>query len=422
MSKMGIKGIEILLNYLTKSKIIKSISEVRYFNDDPKFYYYFAKLLLTKEHTDGFIDKALCSSGVSFVSRESALLKCLGEAFERCSQELYREENIKFTKANAWPQEKFPLTLFSPILKKDSILGYIEGFNISRKNRVILPAGLVYLNYEKKESEVNFNYPVVSTGAAGGFRYESAVLRGIYEVVERDAFMCGYLNSISFPMVDLEVLKDKGLSTVLESIKRYNLELFTFEATNDLSIPCFVSILIDRTGLGPAVSVGAKASLNCLEAIKGSIGETFILRNMIRAAMLSDNSKKRKIGSKLLSELNKRGLYWCPVSGIGRLNFLLNQKPQKKKFREFHRTEKETLDYVVKILKNRGFDVYCADISSDLLKKVNYTVCKILIPGLQPLYLCESQKKFVDKKRLKQVADYFGVKDHKMNQIPHPFL
>ncbi len=414
---------EKMLDSLLDLGILESIGEAKYFNDDPRFYYYFAKLALSQKHTDGYLDKELGASGVSLSNREIALLKCLGETIERYSLSSYKEKKVKHIKADNWLHRKFPLSAFSPVIRENGLVSYIEGINLMKKNTTVIPAKLVYLNYKSSRKEIDYRYPLVSTGAAGGFNFESSVLRGIYEVIERDAFVCAYLNSIRLPMIDINEQKDKDLLSVLKSIKRYNLELSIFDATNDLGIPSFISILVDRTGLGPAVSVGAKAGFNCINAIKGSIDESFMVRSIMRAAKLSSlNGEKVKNEGKFMKELHERGFYWWPVEAIDKLDFLFSQKPSKKRMTKFQGSEKEELEHVVKILSQKGYEIFCADISARQLKKINYVTYKILIPNLQPLYLFEKQKKFVNRKRLKQVADFFRAENVKINQIPHPFL
>jgi len=417
-----INEIKILYDLLSKARVVGSIAPVNSFSDDPRFFEFSAKLNLTKENTDGIKD-TIDATGVDFFEPEVALLKCLGESIERFSLYSYRKRNIKYINVSKWPQEVFPMSSFSPFLKEDLKVGYIKGINITDNKNIIIPAKLVYLGYKAKKNEVDYQYPLISTGAAGGFDFESTILRGIYEIIERDTFINTYLLSITVPMVDLKKIESEELSKIIISIERYNLELYVFHLTNDLAIPSFCSLLIDKTGIGLSVSVGAKAGLNIIDAIIGSISETLMIRTSMRTNALFPNENSEKEQKDVfLHEILKRGSYWWSTEKLKNLNFLLEQSPQRMNVKDFNGSKKEELNQVIKILKDRNFKIYFADITADIFKESNYRVIKVLIPGLQPIYLYENQKKFINKKRLKQVSDFFGIKNQKINKIPHPFL
>ncbi len=106
----------------------------------------------------------------------------------------------------------------------------------------------------------------ISTGAAAGGCLASALVRGIYEVIERDAFMISYLNKLENDKVDLEKIPDARITTLLSILNRYRIEGHIMDITSDLGVPTFVTILVDRTGIGPAIHCGLKTSfliMNC---------------------------------------------------------------------------------------------------------------------------------------------------------------
>lgn len=136
-------------------------------------------------------------------------------------------------------------------------------------------------------------YLPISTGAAGGGSLTAALTRGIFEIVERDSFVIAYLNKIRFPKVSLDSVKDEYVQFLLEMLKRYRLAIHVIDITNDLKIPCFLSIIVNKTGIGPAVSTGLKCHLDPIEAITGSIEEAFNVRTWTRQNY-EDNPKKEK--------------------------------------------------------------------------------------------------------------------------------
>lgn len=419
----NIEQINRIIIELGKKQFFKSLYRVTNFYDEPKFFHHRAILNFSEKKSDGLPPKLdIGASGVSFISLRQSLLKCLGESMERYCLYNYKEKRICYSSFNDLktgtldpfyyiPQESIRLEKF----------GWVLGYTLNREIRTFIPAQLVYSNYRYISKEKILSTPI-STGAAGGFDKESAILRGIYEVVERDAFMTMYLNKISVPQINTDTIRNKVIRSVIESCQRYRLELYLFDITNDVKIPTCMTILIDRSGVGPAITVGAKANFNLDTAILGSLGEALMVRGSIRKEYFNKKFDTYYIKPYSINTITKRGLYWSSLDMIPKLNFLLAEKP-KKSFRKtyINLSLSEQLVLVQQKLQEKELNIYYIDVTNDILKKINYHVYKVIIPKLQPLYLDERYKQ-LHTDRLKEVSDYFRNKKYSINPIPHPFL
>ena len=395
---------------------IEEIIAVPQFNDDPKFSMYSSLITLGKGYSDGTLSP-IYGNGISFSDPELALIKCLGESIERVCLSTYKKEKINYLTVKNWPSQIFPLSPFNPDSSSGRV-GYVNGISLTNNKKSKIPADLVYLNYQKSKNEINFHFPKVSTGAAGGFERERTILNAIYEIIERDSFMNIYLGMIPAKMIDPSSVKSPEVKRILSQCARYNLEFYLFDISTDLEIPSFLSVVIDRTGVGPAVSMGAKAGLNVNNAIEGSMLEAFLVRNMLRNFSVR---KEKDSMDPFVELILERGMNWYSAASINNLGFLLDQKPQKMKYKRLTLNTKKELGKVVKTLGRKGYDIYATDISVRKLSKIGYKVFKVLIPGLMPLYLYEDEKKFINNKRLRAVCEWFGL-PIKQNPVPHPFL
>lgn len=395
---------------------IEELVAVPQFHDDPKFFLYSSYIFMDKNTTDGILNP-IYGSGISFSDPKVALIKCLGESIERVCLSTYKKEDLKYRSFDDLSGELFPISSYSPNLSVESRVGCIGGKNITKDKACSVPADLVYLNYRKSTSEAVFRFPKVSTGSAGSFNDKEAILRGIYEVIERDAFMNIYLGMIPAQMIDHVSINNIETRNIISQCRGYNFEIYLFNITTDLEIPSFLSILIDRTGVGPAVSVGAKVGFKTEDAIQGSMQEAFMVRNMLRNFTV----RKEKDTDAFTGHILERGLRWNKVSSIKKLDFLLNQKPQKVKLENPQINTEKEYKKTIDILKKKGYDVYCVEISVKELKKLGYAVYKVLIPGLYPLYLYEEERKFLNYSRLRTVCKWFG-RPARQNPVPHPFL
>lgn len=235
------------------------------------------------------------------------------------------------------------------IINDESEFRWIEGSMLSPEQELFIPAQLVFTSYVNLKSEPCIRYPI-STGAAAGTSLENAIYTGICEIVERDAFMISYLNKLKSPIIDLDSIKDKIVDNIISLYNRYRLELVVIDITTDIQIPSFAAITLDRTGLGPAVSVGLKTRFNVLEAVIGAIEESLMTRSWLRDKFIY-NVSSHKI-SKTIKTIEDRAFFWFKPDSIHYLDFWLKNKSIKNmKLNSNLADENEDLNKAIKLLK-----------------------------------------------------------------------
>ena len=400
-----------LLRILESKNYLKKIELTLNFPDEPPIFRYRASVGENEE---------IYTGGASFLSKENALLKCLGESVERLSSNFYIQRNLIL---GNYINLKKKFNILDPCLyltdksSRQKVFGWYWGVDFLTEKQCLIPAQLLFFSKYIRINEPELTHRV-STGSAGWTDLQTALLKSLYEIIERDAFMTNYLNKIPSPMIDLKTLRIPEVDLAYKKATRYNLDLCLFDITNDLQIPSYMSVLIDRTGIGPAVVIGLKACLNKKEAITGCMEDAFYLRPWLRAQ--TANYKARKKGTKEIKTVKDRALYWMGLEKIKELNFLMNQKPQKIKFSETNLSSKKQLAYIKKSLQYGGFEAFYSDITLTGLE-MDYFITRAVIPKLQPLYFYE-KKPQLRIERIKKVSKFFGQKKVSLNKIPHPML
>ncbi|HJT83382.1 MAG TPA: YcaO-like family protein [Nitrososphaeraceae archaeon] len=87
---------------------------------------------------------------------------------------------------------------------KESIIDYIQGFDLLKNEEVLVPAQLVFSKFSAKAPSINI-FPYSHTnGLASGNVLEEAICHGLCEVIERDAVSIADLCSSSIPYSILE--------------------------------------------------------------------------------------------------------------------------------------------------------------------------------------------------------------------------
>lgn len=402
--------------------VLKSFRRVLQYYDEPKFWQYSA--LLQESNFKSI------ASGLSFFSEKVAITKCLCESIERYCNFTFSDTFIDYKDCHknlgnrALNPEK--IAGFSKIkIKNTSQLNWSSGIDLILNKKILVPTQLIYLSYFRPKWEPMI-YPAISTGVAGGSKISGALVRAICEIIERDAFMIVYLNKIQPKRIDLEQIDDKKIKWLISIINRYKMELYSFDITTDLGIPTYLSIIIDHSGLGKAVSTGLKCGFNAIDTLIGSIEESFNTRTWLRTEYEDHPEQITETDLLKKSDIKSRGFLWFPKSVIKNMDFLLESKfsttpiPRQSK----SLSSGEQLRHLLQILKDKKYDVVYKDITLPKFKKLDYFVVKVLIPQMQPFYLDEGSK-LLGGERLYSVPEYFGYKKKKeseLNSFPHPFL
>lgn len=414
---------------LSHPKIIEKVSRMANYNDEPKIFTYIAYYKTNSKNNSH------SSSGTSF-NQKRALIKVLGEAIERYCLDGVDKKNLitaSISKLSTPHVDPFKIPSFSKnqlskkiferfVFTKNTKFRWMEGYSCSEQKKMLIPAQLVYTNYTRLPNEPYIRFPI-STGAAAHTSLNQALYTGICEIIERDSFMIHYLNMMPAPIIDIRSLHDKSLYQILSILERYKLELTVFDMTTDLHVPVYIAILLDKTGNGPAVSVGLKAGFHVIDSLIGAIEESLMVRTWIRDKFIF-GGKPFKF-PKTIKTIDQRAYFWLKPNTIEYLKFLFEGK-QDKKVEKSSINNTDYLSKVISLLNKAGLHIYYVDITQKEIKEAGFTVLKVFISELYPLYFDEAYP-YLGLSRLYTVPVKLGVfqkpkSESEFNRIPHPVL
>lgn len=426
------KNIVKLLTIAKKENIIGRIQQdIYYYNDEPKIPSFTVEIKYRSFSTYGFTMEKF--RRYSSFSKERCLLKTLGESIERYSLNIYYKkdflwdsyENLKDKAIDPKKFISFSESRIKPTFKiynnDREKLNWTKGFCFNNDKDIFIPAQLVYLPYKFKKGEPIINFSI-STGAACYNSLKGAILTGLLEVIERDAFMVNYLNEFSRNIIDINKSKEEIFQKIIYQTERYNLKLYILDISTDVPVYSILAILIDETGLGPALSVGTKSDLNIRDCIVGAVEECFQVRPWIREMMIKKEIKGiKKVKKKrdYLFEKVERGLLWSTSDMIKKIDFFL--KGKKVPINNFYPVKTKNLDALLNWFKKEKKEVFYIDVTPFNLRRKIFVV-KVLVPQFQPLYLDERFPSWA-KERLREVPIKIGLRPlRNINKFPHPFL
>ena len=195
------------------------------------------------------------------------------------------------------------------------------------------------------------------------------------------------------------------------------------DISTDVPVYSILTIVIDRTGLGPAISLGMKSSLDLKEAIVGAIEELFHSRFWIRDIMSKKELKEyKKIWKRkhYISNLRDRGILWAKPKMIDKINFFFEGR--KVLIENLIPRKIQNLNSLLGWFRKQNIEVVYVDVTIPSIKKEKFNIVKVLVSYFQPLYLDEKFP-YWQGERLKNIPRKLGFNvSGKLNRFPHPFL
>ncbi|WP_296433449.1 MULTISPECIES: YcaO-like family protein [unclassified Rhizobium] len=149
------------------------------------------------------------------------------------------------------------------------------------KGRELISGGMIHVPFEavilNRTRQTRFW--MSSDGLASGNTIDEAILHGMLERIERDAYVLWQISDESVRhsrCVDPALFRDDVLDRLLERIKSSGLVLKLFDITSDVAIPCFTALLGPRAAL-------SGAAVRFAEVTGGSGAHPSAVRAAIRA-------------------------------------------------------------------------------------------------------------------------------------------
>jgi len=146
-------------------------------------------------------------------------------------------------------EDCFPIR--SSVVNDFTPMAWEEVTNIQNGSTRLIPSDLIWMVGRIKNQPL-MHLQMGSNGLASGGSTEDAILSGLYEILERDAWTlyqflmdnCGLL-PVRVPLVHLT----PRLETMVRQIEAAKVKLHLFDiTTSDYKVPVFSAILVDRTG------------------------------------------------------------------------------------------------------------------------------------------------------------------------------
>jgi ribosomal protein S12 methylthiotransferase accessory factor len=380
-------------------------------------------------------------AGGSAPGRDEALAAALGEVAERYSASWLPEglplATARELGASAVDPARF--TLFHPrqhartgfpfkAFTADTRVRWAPAVALPSNEPAYLPAQLVYLRWRSPEDtgEEPIAYST-SNGTTCGATFDEAVLSGLLELIERDAFMLAWYGRLSLPRLDWSSAPEL---TTFDN--RYFRATGLHYSAIDLScfhgVPTVAGIVRGAPGDGAPLAVGAAAASTVGEAWQDALGEAFAVRAWARA--MSHEGRARRFADDFsdLDGFDDHIQFYANPEHAKHAAFL-DASPEEHAIGDVEPLEgKNVTDQIAALCRRlaaRGVTAYAVDVTAPDIADAGLRVAKVVAPELQPLDVAYDAR-FLGGRRLYRAAFELGLRDEPatfddLNPYPHPF-
>lgn len=377
-------------------------------------------------------------SGAVGLTWEEACAKAIGECVERyCCASYDWNDLVRASKEDLgsaaigmdefqmyaptqYTDPRFPLAPWDPSRRVHWTLGR----SLHTGATCYVPSALVYIPYRLRNPDDKLDLVglSVSSGQACHTHITRALLSGIYEVVERDAFMIRWLRQL--PPVRIDLLTSPAVASIYNRHFRASHVAFdVFDITVDIAIPTVLALATGRSKRGPIVTVGAAAALTEDRAIVKALQESFQGMVWARDLLIRQPDWAPGCNYSNVRTFDDHVRFYCEPDTQRFLDFIVSTPHLRPAARsiEFDSAEDE-LARALAIIAKANLDVVAVDTTSPEIAAIGFHCPKVFIPGTVPLTSVHALQA-LGSDRLHSVPTRLGfhVDDLPFNPVPHPF-
>ncbi|KUJ37202.1 hypothetical protein ACZ90_69745 [Streptomyces albus subsp. albus] len=320
----------------------------------------------------------------------------------------------------------------------DTPMHWVWGHSYGQRRPVLVPEQLVF--YLDRRPDRKF-VQECSNGCASGTSTEEALLHGMLELIERDAFLLNWYAGARLPEIDPASVPDEEVRFILDRTTRLGYRMRLFDMRVDLPVPAVMAVAQRLDGGLGTLCFAAGAGLDPVDAVRAAISETasYIpgMDERVEAklpelrAMVRDHNR--------VHELTHHALLYGLPEMAPVADFLLDAaepRPMDDLYRDWLAQRPATLDladdarFLIDRIREAGSDVIAVDQTCPEQHGTGIRTLSVLAPGLIPIDFGWERQRALDHPRLHAYLDGRLAEIHPrsagfgptgLNPKPHPF-
>lgn len=320
----------------------------------------------------------------------------------------------------------------------DAVCRWVWGYSFARGGPVLVPETCAYYYLRDDSPEGKPFVYEISNGCALGSCLEEAVLHGLLEVLERDAFLLTWYARMAAPRIDLASAEDRAVPLQAAAITlATGYEVLAFDTTPEHGVPCVQVVALApeaRDSERPALVCAAGAHPDPERAVLNAVSEVGpLLEDLVRRWPAEAQRGRRMADDPdLVTTMHDHSTLYGDPRAAARLDFLV-QSRELRSVAELgvsgmfgHADLTADLLAAVQRVLAAGMDVVVIDQTGQEQLAGGFRCVKVLVPGALSMTFGHAHRRTDGLTRPLTVPHQLGYRSrplqaHELNPDPHPF-
>jgi ribosomal protein S12 methylthiotransferase accessory factor len=317
----------------------------------------------------------------------------------------------------------------------NTVMPWVWGYSLRDRQPRLVPEQIVY--YLDRRTDHRKFVQECSNGCASGSCPEEALLHGMLELIERDAFLLAWYGSSRLAEIDPETCQDERVHYMLDRVDLLGYDVRLFDTRADLPVPVVTAVAIRRgDGLGQ-LCFAAGASLDPDDAVRAALCETasYVPGFDERVAASEPQLREMVEDYTKVTELSHHALLYGLPEMARHAEFLFDNPPRRSMselYDDWLATRPDSTDllddveYLTGLLTDLGGDVIAVDQTCPEQAIAGVHTMAMVAPALVPIDFGWQRQRVLHSDRLavhlargRQGPDQIGAT--RLNPHPHPF-
>jgi ribosomal protein S12 methylthiotransferase accessory factor len=361
-----------------------------------------------------------------------AMRSALGEAIERYamswlpSDQLVHASAYELGSLAADPDEfilfddrqyltpAFPFARFGGARRID----WVRGFRVRDRSPAYIPLDKLCVARPWVSPRLDY---VTTSGMASRPTIDQALIRGLLEVLERDAFMISWYSRLSLPIIEWDLEEPLALADHRWLPPGASARLLDLSAFHEL--PTVVAVTRAASPDPIRFTLGAGCDLTIEDACVRALSEACSARSWLHTESFIVPS-----GPDAITDVQHHAQYYADPDRVPALDFI-DASPELRRASEIsgvpEGSDEEVLAALVERVERAGSTCYAVDMTPPDVQENQLSVVQVVCPGLQPLD-ASYWARHLDGRRLFTAASNAGLRAtplqwDDLSPDPHPF-
>ncbi len=316
---------------------------------------------------------------------------------------------------------------FSP----DQPVPWVRGYSLRDHRELLVPLRTAYYGWSSPVDDFVFE---CSNGCATGSCVEEAVLFGLLELVERDAFLLGWYGGARLTGIDPRSVPSADVRGLVDRAELHGYDVRLLDNRVDLSIPVVTALVSRRDGGDGLLSFAAGAALDPAQAADAALDEALTYLPHMAHEVASRRAEVEAMAEDYdrVTELRHHALLFGLPRMAGHARRYLRPERTLSFGEVYDQVPAQSTDLLADLRRcvaevvAAGCDVVVVDQTSPEQSAAGLSTVRVLAPGLVPIDFGWGRQRALQSPRLRTACVRAGwratpLTDEDLHRVPHPF-